>query len=500
MARRVDWMMSDWSTSQPIFSRRDVRQTTSRLALTMLDGCLILAAFALAHWLRYDVRLGRDIYDPASYRQLSAFYPMMVVFMLTLSTTLHWRGFYRLPRSASAFDSFSIIVTSTTIALALTVMWLFINRADLWSRLIMVFVWFCVIVALTLGRVGLRMLRRWAWRRGVGLEQVVVVGNRGLAKQVMEELQYTLDHGHHLLGYVEGPPDDRDDVAAPGEQFRWLGALGQFEQIMRQRHVDQVIIALPFWAHTSLPEVVRICRKFNVEFRVAPDLYELSFDRVSIQRLSTIPLLRLKKNVIRGWNYVFKRTTDLLLIGLTAPIWATIWGIAALMIKLSAPQAPVVFRQPRIGKHGKPFMVYKLRTMVPNAEALKKTLMAQNEAEGALFKIKDDPRVTKIGRVLRKLSIDELPQLYNVLRGEMSLVGPRPQVPDEVAQYQEWHYRRLEVTPGLTGLWQASGRSNTTFDDMVRLDIYYTEHWSLWLDVRIMIMTIPAVLFGRGAY
>jgi len=233
---------------------------------------------------------------------------------------------------------------------------------------------------------------------------------------------------------------------------------------------------------------------------VAPDLYELSFDRVNIQQLSSIPLLNLKKNIIKGWNYVFKRSMDLALIGLTLPIWGGIWGLAALLVKLSAPGAPTTFKQPRIGKNGTPFIVYKLRTMVPNAEELKQDLLEHNEAEGALFKIKADPRVTRLGRLLRKFSIDELPQLLNVLRGDMSLVGPRPQVPEEVAQYEGWHYRRLEVTPGLTGLWQATGRSDTSFDNMVRLDIYYTEHWSLWLDLRILLMTVPAVLFGRGAY
>ncbi len=492
--------MIDIPLSETIVSARDWRRLAVHVLLAGLDVLLIVAGFAFAHWLRYDVRLGRDIYDPASYRYLSAFYPMIGAFTLTLIVTLHIKGFYRLPRSANWFDYARVVVGSVTTALALVIIGMFALRLSTWSRLIMVFVWVIVSAVLILSRVVLSAVVRAGWRRGRWLDHVLVVGNRGLAKQVMAELQYSEQHGATLIGYIDGPPDDRNDLAQPHEQYRWLGHFEDLSNILNHRRVDQVIVALPFWAHDRLPAVVQLCRRYNIDFRVAPDLYELSFDRINIQRLSNIPLLNLKKNVIQGWNFVIKRAIDIALIGLAAPIWATVWGLAALLIKLTDPRAPTMFSQVRVGRHGRQFRVYKLRTMVPNAEALKEQLRVKNEAEGALFKIKDDPRVTRLGRVLRKLSIDELPQLYNVLKGDMSLVGPRPQVPDEVAQYEPWHYRRLEVLPGLTGLWQATGRSNTTFNDMVRLDIYYTEHWSFWLDVRILLLTIPAVLFGRGAY
>jgi exopolysaccharide biosynthesis polyprenyl glycosylphosphotransferase len=499
MERRIGQPMSEVSVAQLTATARGRRRSLAHLVWVLVDVLLIYAAFALAHWLRYDIQLGRDIYDPQSYRNLDAFYPIILAFTAVLIVILHFKGFYRLPRAAPWFDYVGIIISAVTTALALVIMWLFVRRAEVWSRLILVFVWAAVIMALSLSRIMLRQTLRWAWERGRWLDQVLVVGNRGLARQVMAELLYTAQHGTSLVGYIDGPPDDRD-LLRPEEHLRWLGTLEDLESILNQREIDQVIVALPFWAHDRLPDVVATCRAHNVEFRVAPDLYELSFDRVNIQQLSSIPLLNLQKYIIKGWNYVFKRSMDIALIGLTLPIWGGIWGLAALLIKFTAPGAPTTFKQPRIGKNGTPFIVYKLRTMVPNAEALKQDLLEHNEAEGALFKIKDDPRVTRLGKFLRKFSIDELPQLLNVLRGDMSLVGPRPQVPDEVAQYQAWHYRRLEVTPGLTGLWQASGRSDTSFDDMVRLDIYYTEHWSLWLDLRILLLTVPAVLFGRGAY
>jgi len=161
---------------------------------------------------------------------------------------------------------------------------------------------------------------------------------------------------------------------------------------------------------------------------------------------------------------------------------------------------PVLFRQPRAGRYGRPFTVFKFRSMYVNAEAELEKLRARNEASGPLFKLRDDPRRTRVGRLLRETSLDELPQLLNVLRGDMSLVGPRPAILSEVAQYQDWHLKRLEVLPGITGLWQVSGRSDLTFDEMVMLDIYYGENWSLGLDLRIILRTVPQVLFGEGAY
>ena len=171
----------------------------------------------------------------------------------------------------------------------------------------------------------------------------------------------------------------------------------------------------------------------------------------------------------------------------------------AVAIKLESP-GPVIFSQVRIGKGGRPFTCHKFRTMHLGADREKEKLTALNEAQGALFKIRNDPRITRMGRVLRRASLDELPQLYNILKGDMSLVGPRPQVPEEVDQYQEWHKKRLETWPGLTGLWQVSGRSNLSFDEMCLLDIYYIENWSPVLDTKILLRTFPKVILGDGAY
>jgi len=232
---------------------------------------------------------------------------------------------------------------------------------------------------------------------------------------------------------------------------------------------------------------------------VVPDLFQLSLGGVDVTAINGIPLIGIKQTTLTGFNLAVKRAFDLACAGLALVLLSPIWLLIALAIKLDSP-GPVLFRQMRSGREGRPFVLYKFRSMYEGAETDMERLLAMNEASGPLFKIKDDPRRTRVGRFLRRTSLDELPQILNVLRGDMSLVGPRPALASEVAQYQDWHRKRLEVLPGLTGLWQVSGRSDLSFDEMVMLDIYYGENWSLGTDLRILLRTVPQVLFGDGAY
>jgi exopolysaccharide biosynthesis polyprenyl glycosylphosphotransferase len=230
-----------------------------------------------------------------------------------------------------------------------------------------------------------------------------------------------------------------------------------------------------------------------------PDLFQMTLSRMSVTEMGGIPLIGIKREPISPVALIVKRVVDvafaLCLLIFTAPLM----GLIVLVIKLDSP-GPVLFRQARVGKAGRPFTLYKFRSMAVGAEEQKELLRNLNEADGPLFKIKADPRVTRLGRFLRRLSLDELPQFYNVLRGDMSIIGPRPALAEEVAQYQPWHMRRLEIAPGITGLWQVSGRSELPFDEMALLDIYYVEQWSPALDLKILLRTIPTVLFGDGAY
>jgi exopolysaccharide biosynthesis polyprenyl glycosylphosphotransferase len=230
-----------------------------------------------------------------------------------------------------------------------------------------------------------------------------------------------------------------------------------------------------------------------------PDLFQLSLGRVDVEAINGIPLISIKQSSLTGWNLVVKRAYDLILTTVGMTVSAPLWLFIAIAIKLDSP-GPVLFRQERAGRHGKPFTVYKFRSMRQDAEAELAKLQNRNEVDGPMFKIRDDPRRTRIGRFIRRSSLDELPQFINVLRGEMSIVGPRPALLSEVAQYQDWHRRRLDVLPGITGLWQVSGRSELSFDEMALLDIYYAENWSLGTDIRISLRTVPQIFFGDGAY
>jgi exopolysaccharide biosynthesis polyprenyl glycosylphosphotransferase len=470
--------------------------------LVAVDAFLILTGFAIAYALRYNVSwpapfnlVVREVLT-MNYIPSVSFVPYALLLAAVLLFQFAMKGLYRLPRNAGLLDYAGNIVSSTTTGVALVVLLAIIQR-PLYSRLIYALAWGVIIVLLCAWRGVLISLRRWRWVRGLGRERVLVVGGTGLGRQVMERIVAQSYLGYALIGYLDDgtpPPGQR-----PDGHFRHLGSVEELVAFVRSGAADQVILALPFWQHHQLPGLVAVCREAGVEFRVAPDLYELSFDHVDVGDLSGIPLIGLKEISLTGWNLVLKRAMDLALTLLAAPALLLLAGSIALAIRRDSP-GPVIFRQLRVGKGGRPFTAYKFRTMVADAEARKAELVALNEADGPIFKIRNDPRMTRVGRLLRRTSLDELPQFWNVLRGEMSLVGPRPPTPDEAAHYEEWHRRRLDVTPGLTGLWQVLGRSDTSFDEMVRLDIYYAENWSPGMDLRILLQTIPVVISGKGAY
>jgi exopolysaccharide biosynthesis polyprenyl glycosylphosphotransferase len=302
--------------------------------------------------------------------------------------------------------------------------------------------------------------------------------------------------GYRILGYVaDNPAKAQSEIG----RFPGLGALDELPRLLQEHAVDEVIITLPWVSHRRILQVMTQCERGNVRARIVPDLFQMTLSRVVVENLDGIPLITAREPALRDWQVLLKRGVDGVLASLGLLVLAPLLGAIALAIRLDS-SGPVIFRQERVGRGAKRFVCLKFRTMCVDAEARVAQLQAQNEASGPLFKMRDDPRTTRVGRLLRRTSLDELPQLVNVLRGEMSIVGPRPGLPSEVAQYDTWHLRRLEVSPGLTGLWQVSGRSDVTFDEMVLLDIYYIENWSLALDLRILLKTVPSVVFGSGAY
>jgi exopolysaccharide biosynthesis polyprenyl glycosylphosphotransferase len=302
--------------------------------------------------------------------------------------------------------------------------------------------------------------------------------------------------GYQVIGYVD---DDPVRGTTPLGRFRGLGPVENLASLLKSEPVHEVIVTLPWMYHRKIMQIVDECNRHNVRVRVVPDVFQQKMQSVDLDTLNGIPLLGIEPRALSPVALIVKRGAELAGIVVTAPIWLAIFSIVALLIVIDS-RGPIFFKHRRVGKDGAEFGMYKFRSMINNAEEMKATLEELNEATGPLFKIKDDPRLTRVGKFLRRTSIDELPQIINVILGEMSVIGPRPGTPEEVAQYEPWQHARNSVKPGISGLWQVSGRSEIPFEEMCLLDIYYIENWSLWLDVRIVLQTIPYVLLGHGAY
>jgi exopolysaccharide biosynthesis polyprenyl glycosylphosphotransferase len=289
-------------------------------------------------------------------------------------------------------------------------------------------------------------------------------------------------------------------TSSDGAGLRVLGQLSALPAVLAKNEVDELIVTDSDFSDRHLVEIVEQAHRRGVKVRVAPRATELLIERRGEYVPGQgIPLFELRPPVFVGADWVVKRGFDLLVSAIVAVVGLPIWLLIALAIKLES-RGPVLYRDRRVGLNEREFDMLKFRTMRADAEALQSQLEKENEAEGALFKIRDDPRVTGVGRFLRRFSLDEIPQVLHVLRGEMSLVGPRPLPVRDYELLEPWHRKRYLVLPGMTGLWQIAGRSSLGFDDLVRLDFYYLEHWSIWLDISILLKTLPAVIAARGAY
>jgi exopolysaccharide biosynthesis polyprenyl glycosylphosphotransferase len=288
--------------------------------------------------------------------------------------------------------------------------------------------------------------------------------------------------------------------SADGAGLPLLGQLSSLPAVLASRDVDELIVTDSDFNDRELVEIVEQAHRRGVKVRVAPRATELLIERRGEYVPGQgVPLFELRPPVFAGADWVVKRSFDLVVSALAAVLGLPFWLLIAAAIKLDS-RGPVFFRDQRVGLNEQDFHMLKFRTMYADAEERQADLEGANEAEGALFKIRDDPRVTRVGSVLRRFSLDEVPQVLNVLRGEMSLVGPRPLPVRDYELLEPWHRKRYLVLPGMTGLWQVAGRSSLAFDDLVRLDFYYLEHWSIWLDISILLRTLPAVLGARGAY
>jgi exopolysaccharide biosynthesis polyprenyl glycosylphosphotransferase len=465
------------------------------VALAVADALLILFGFAAAYWLRYEVEFIVPLAEQ-NYVPFGEYLPIALSLIVILIPVYALEGVYRRQRGRSWLDEAYALFKSTLIGIAVLVVITFYLRPLFYSRLMFAYVGILILVLLSGMRLAARNIRERLRRRGVGIDRVVIVGAGEIGRAIMASIVAQPELGYQVVGFVDDDPAKR---ATDIGRFKALGSTDDLPRLVREQAIDEAIITLPWMSRRKILSLMATCENEGVHFRIVPDLFQMSLSRVDIDEINGIPLIGVKEVSISGWNLTIKRGVDIIVASLGLVVLWPLMLLMGLLIKLDSP-GPVIFTQTRMGKGGKPFTFYKFRSMKPEAEEELEKLWALNEASGPIFKIHDDPRMTGLGRFLRRTSLDELPQIYNVLRGEMSLVGPRPPIPDEVKRYQPWHLRRLEVSPGMTGLWQVSGRSELTFDEMVLLDLFYAENWSLWLDFKIMLRTIPVMLLGTGAY
>ena len=322
--------------------------------------------------------------------------------------------------------------------------------------------------------------------------RAVLVGDR----ESVEHLKRVLGQGRGGIAYdfVGGVGPSGDGMSLP-----YLGSVADLPHIFAERQPDELIVAESEFDDQGLLELVDLAHRRGVRVRAAPTTAELLTQRAEYVPGQGVPLFELRPPAVVGTDWALKRTFDLAVSVLVVVIGLPLWLAIAAAIKLDS-RGPVFFRDRRVGLDEREFEMIKFRTMYEDAPARQARLEAANEAEGALFKLRDDPRVTRVGRFLRRFSLDEAPQVLNVLRREMSLVGPRPLPIRDYELLEPWHRKRYLVLPGMTGLWQIAGRADLGFDDLVRLDFYYLENWSIWLDISILLRTVPAVIAARGAY
>jgi exopolysaccharide biosynthesis polyprenyl glycosylphosphotransferase len=343
-------------------------------------------------------------------------------------------------------------------------------------------------------RIGWRYLAFRRYERGVDSRNVIVVGVSGMGLALCKQIERNRHLGRVFKGFVEIPGSNAVSQAPPESV---IGSIDQLRYLARLHFIDEIIIAECCPASMILG-LVDIARECCIEVLVIPGFYDEVTPESPIAYLGEFPVVSIHRRNERVIASLIKRTTDVLLAGMAVLFLLPISIMIALWVKIDSP-GPILYVSERIGKKGRVFRCFKFRTMVINAERLKDSLADQNERKGILFKMKNDPRITRAGSILRKYSLDELPQLLNVLRGEMSLVGPRPPIASEVKQYELEHLRRLEVSPGLTGLWQVRARQDPSFERYVALDLAYVENWSPWLDMKILIRTAEVVVRGTGS-
>jgi exopolysaccharide biosynthesis polyprenyl glycosylphosphotransferase len=459
-----------------------------RLLFALADVALVVLAFEAAYQSRQWLPLDREFFIVVETKALLVGLSMLVWPVVALWLAVYDRLDSGRPRIVLR-DSLRQCITSAVIVVLIQ----FALRLDL-SRLFLalfaVYAWALIVVF----RLNAGRLVRWVRSGFGGAHYVLVVGTGDRALALGRSLEASARYGIRLVGFLENGPASHVTL----EKEHPVHPLDRLSALLDREIVDEVIFCVDGAQLAGMEDLLLLCDQDGVRTHVAVDFFPHVHSEVYLDRLEQVPLLTFAAAPNDEILLFAKRTIDILLAVVSMIVLSPLLLLVAAGIRISSP-GPVIFRQVRCGLNGRRFVFYKFRSMVFNAEALRAQIQHLNRKEIA-FKIPDDPRLTWLGRYLRRFSLDELPQLWNVLRGDMSLVGPRPAVPEEVERYQRWQRRRLRMRPGLTCLWALDGRDHLDFESWMKKDMEYIDNWSLGLDWKIMALTIPRVLSGRGAH
>jgi len=469
-----------------------------------VDFLMITLAFFTA----YNVRKSHDLIpyyeqtaDLTSFPDAITYTETVTVFGIALLVLLVLYGSY----SFKIYNTYSregkSILHAWLTWMGLTLLYYFVIRDFPFSRLVIIFGWVFSFVFLLTGRALIKSFQKLLLKYDIGARRVIVVGYNPLVKKILPE--FTKSDQYKVLGIV----NQRKPVATTlkKQKIKYLGKIDDLKKIIKRLKIDEVIQISDTQDEERNLQVMELCREIHTHYHFVPSQMQLHQSKVDIQLINGCPLISVKITPLEGWGRVVKRSFDVLFASLALLILSPFILLTAIAIKLDS-KGPVFFTKlddgspvKRVGEKGNLINFYKFRSMHDKTHGLRYTkLAAENKRTGPYFKITNDPRITRVGRFIRKYDIDEWPQFWNVIRGEMSIVGPRPHLPDEVERYDNHHKFVLSIKPGITGLAQVSGRSNLDFEEEISLDTYYIENWSLWLDIKICLQTVWVIIRGRG--
>lgn len=462
------------------------------LAMIAVDALIIFDAFSVAYLLRFKYHLlALDHFEPAA---VDEYFKAMVVVAYFWILLFYIFGLYDLSRHRSTIDIFHLVVKAVTFGTLIILSLTYFYREFSFSRLVCVYAWVLSVVLFSLFRISVQLVRTEYFRRGRHHRNVIIVGSRTLARFLVDKIRKQPELGYRIVGIVDSAVPTGDLSGGP-----FLGTTSQLPHLLESHDVDGVLIAHPALGQFELLEIIQACERHGTGIRMVPPTFDLLVNYRDFEEVDGMPLVRVNEQEYRRVDDQVKRAMDLvfgcMLLVATLPLWL----ILAILIKIE-DGGPVFFRQSRVGQDGRLFRMWKFRTMVVDAERQLSELVEVEALTEPVFKIESDPRVTRIGGFLRRASLDELPQLLNVIVGEMSLVGPRPEEERLVRLYNVRERRRLKARPGITGLQQVTCRAHQSLRERLKWDVLYLRKRSVMLDLWILVKTIGVVISGKGAH